>query len=93
LPVAQKAAKPGRDHNPYCLSLWMAGGGVRGGISYGESDEIGYKAVVDRVHVNDLHATILYLLGIDHTRLTYRHNGRDYRLTDVAGKVIRSIIG
>ena len=93
LPVAQKAAKPGRDHNPHCLSLWMAGGGIRGGISYGESDEIGYKAAVNRVHVNDLHATILHLLGMDHTRLTYRHNGRDYRLTDVAGKVIHPIIG
>jgi len=92
LPVAQKSAKPGRDHNPYCLSAWLAGGGVRGGVSYGESDEVGYKAAVDPVHVNDLHATILYLLGIDHTELTYRHNGRDYRLTDVAGEVLTRII-
>ena len=92
LPVAQKAAKPGRDHNPHCLSLWMAGGGIRGGTSYGESDEIGYKAAVNRVHVNDLHATVLHMLGMDHTRLTYRHNGRDYRLTDVAGKVIHPIL-
>ena len=63
LPVAQKAPKPGRDHNPHCLSLWMAGGGIRGGVSHGESDELGYKAAVDRVHVNDLHATILHLWG------------------------------
>ena len=92
LPVAQKADKPGRDHNPHCLSAWLAGGGIRGGVSYGESDEIGYKAAVDPVHVNDLHATILHLLGIDHERLTFRHNGRDYRLTDVAGEVIAPII-
>jgi hypothetical protein len=70
----------------------MAGGGVRGGVSYGESDEIGYKAAVDRVHLNDLHATILHLLGLDHEKLTYRYNGRDFRLTDVAGKVIRPLI-
>ena len=70
----------------------MAGGGIRGGVSYGESDEIGYKAAVDPVHVNDLHATILHLLGMDHEKLTFRHNGRDYRLKDVAGKVIAPII-
>ena len=92
LHVAQKANKPGRDHNPHCLSAWMAGGGIRGGVSYGESDEIGYKAAVDPVHVNDLHATILHLLGMDHEKLTFRHNGRDYRLKDVAGKVIAPII-
>jgi hypothetical protein len=92
LPIAQKGQKPGRDHNPHCFSAWLAGGGIRGGVSYGESDEVGYKAAVDRVHVNDLHATILHLLGIDHTELTYRHNGRDYRLTDVAGDVIHKII-
>lgn len=92
LPVAQKAQKPGRDHNPHCLSLWMAGGGIRGGVTYGESDELGYKAVVDRVHVNDIHATILHQLGIEHTQLTYRHNGRDYRLTDVGGKVLKAVV-
>lgn len=92
LPVAQKADKPGRDHNPHCLSLWMAGGGIRGGVTHGESDELGYKAAVDRVHVNDIHATILNQLGMDHTELTYRHNGRDYRLTDVGGEVIEAII-
>lgn len=92
LPVAQIAANPGRDHNPHCFSAWLAGGGVRGGVSYGESDEIGYKAAVNRVHLNDLHATILHLLGMDHERLTYRYQGRDFRLTDVAGEVIQPIL-
>ena len=92
LPVAQKAAKPGRDHNPHCFTAWMAGGGIKGGTTYGESDDIGYKAAVDKVHVNDLHATILHLLGINHTRLTYKYNGRRFRLTDVAGEVIQPII-
>ncbi len=92
LPIAQLSEKPGRDHNPHCFTAWLAGGGVRGGVSYGESDEIGYKAAVNRVHLNDLHATILHLLGIDHTRLTYKYNGRNFRLTDVAGEVIREII-
>ncbi len=91
LPIAQTGAKPGRDHNPHCYSAWMAGGGIRG-VSYGESDEVGYKAAVNPVHVNDLHATILHLLGIHHERLTYKYNGRDFRLTDVAGKVIQEII-
>ncbi len=92
LPIAQLSDQPGRDHNPHCFSAWMAGGGVKGGVTYGESDEIGYKAAVNRVHLNDFHATILYLLGMDHERLTYRYNGRDFRLTDVAGQVIRDII-
>lgn len=92
LPIAQTGGKPGRDHNPHCFTAWLAGGGVRGGVSYGESDEVGYKAAVNRVHVNDLHATILHLLGLDHTRLTYRYNGRDFRLTDVAGEVITPIL-
>jgi hypothetical protein len=92
LPIAQKGQKPGRDHNPYCFSAWLAGGGVKGGVSYGESDEIGYKAAVNRVHINDLHATILHLLGMNHERLTYKYNGRQFRLTDVAGEVIREII-
>lgn len=92
LPVAQKSAKPGRDHNPHCFTAWLAGGGIKGGTSYGESDEIGYKAAVDKVHINDLHATILHLLGIDHTRLTYKYNGRRFRLTDVAGEVIKDVI-
>lgn len=92
LPIAQTGDKPGRDHNPHCFTAWLAGGGVKGGISYGESDEIGYKAAVNRVHINDLHATILHLLGIDHTRLTYKYNGRQFRLTDVGGNVIHDII-
>jgi len=92
LPVAQKAAKPGRDHNPHCFTAWLAGGGILGGVSYGQSDDIGYKAAVDKVHINDLHATILHLLGMEHTQLTYRYNGRRFRLTDVAGEIIHDII-
>ena len=92
LPVAQKGGKPGRDHNPHAFTTWFAGGGIKGGVSYGETDELGHKAAIDKVHVNDLHATILHLLGMDHERMTYRYNGRDFRLTDVAGKVIRRII-
>ena len=82
----------GRDHNPNAFTMWMAGGGIKGGAHYGASDEFGYKAVENRVHVNDLHATILHLLGIDHERLTYFFNGRNFRLTDVAGKVINEIL-
>ena len=82
----------GRDHDHYGFTTWMAGGGVKGGISYGATDEFGLTAVEDRVHVHDLHATILHLMGLDHERLTYRYSGRDYRLTDVAGTVISDII-
>jgi hypothetical protein len=82
----------GRDHNPHAFTMWMAGGGIKGGVQYGASDEFGYKAVDHRVGVNDLHATILHLLGIDHERLTYRFNGRDYRLTDVAGQVLSPLL-
>ena len=92
LPLSQKSKKPGRDHNPHCFTTWMAGGGVKGGVSYGESDEIGHKAAVDKVHVNDLHATMLHLLGLDHEKLTYTYNGRRFRLTDVAGEVISKIV-
>ncbi len=92
LPVAQKAKKPGRDHNPHAFTFWFAGGGVKSGVSYGATDEVGFKAVENRVSVHDLHATILYLLGLDHERLTYRYNGRDFRLTDVEGRVIHDII-
>jgi hypothetical protein len=92
LPLAQKGAKPGRDHNPHCFTAWMAGGGVQGGVSHGESDELGHKAAVNPVHVNDLHATILHLLGLDHEELTYVYNGRRFRLTDVAGEVIQPIL-
>jgi hypothetical protein len=70
----------------------MAGAGIRGGVSYGETDEIGFKAAVDRTSVNDLHATMLHLLGIDHEKLTYLHNGRSFRLTDVAGNVLRKVL-
>jgi hypothetical protein len=82
----------GRGHHSACFSSWLAGGGVKGGISYGSTDEIGATVAENRVHVHDFHATILHLLGIDHTRLTYRHAGRDYRLTDVAGKVVKDIL-
>jgi hypothetical protein len=92
LPIAQTGAKPGRDHNPHCISSWMAGGGVKGGFSYGASDEVGYRAAENRVHLNDFHATILHLLGMDHEKLTYKYNGRNFRLTDVGGKVIQEII-
>jgi hypothetical protein len=91
LPISQKGST-GRDHNPHAFTTWFAGGGVKGGVHYGETDEIGHKAVVDRVSVNDLHATILHLLGLDHTRLTHRYNGRDFRLTDVAGRVVQEIL-
>ncbi|MFM7038539.1 MAG: DUF1501 domain-containing protein [Planctomycetaceae bacterium] len=92
LPIAQTGGKPGRDHNPHHMVCWLAGGGVKGGISYGSSDEIGYKSAENRVHLNDLHATILHLLGMDHERLTYKYNGRRFRLTDVAGTVIQDIL-
>jgi hypothetical protein len=92
LPVSQKAKKPGRDHNPHAFTTWLAGGGVKGGVHYGQTDELGHKAVVDRVSINDLHATILHLLGIDHEKLTYRFNGRNFRLTDVAGRVVEKIL-
>jgi hypothetical protein len=82
----------GRDHNPYGFSVWMAGGGVRGGTVYGATDDFGFKAVDQPTSVHDLHATILHLLGFDHERLTYRYAGRDFRLTDVYGKVVREIV-
>jgi len=85
-------AIPGRDHNAKGFSLWMAGGGVKGGTVYGATDEFGAKAVENPVHVHDLHATILNLLGFDHTKLTYRYNGRDFRLTDVFGNVVKGVV-
>jgi Protein of unknown function (DUF1501) len=90
MPVSQ--SKIGRDHNPHGFTCWMAGGGVKGGVSYGETDEFGYKAVEDRCHVNDWHATILHLLGLDHTQLTFLHDGRQKRLTDVGGRVLTAIL-
>lgn len=82
----------GRDHNHYGFTCWLAGGGIRGGMTYGETDDFGFRAVHDRVHVHDLHATILHQMGLDHERLTYRYAGRDFRLTDVAGRIIREIV-
>ncbi len=90
MPVSQGSG--GRDHNPHGFMAWMAGAGIKGGASYGETDEIGFKAVQDRATVHDLHATMLHLLGLDHKQLTYLHNGRRYRLTDVAGDVIHKIL-
>ena len=82
----------GRDHNHWGFTVWLAGGGVKGGMVHGATDEFGYRAVEKRVHVHDLHATILHLLGFDHTKLTYRHAGRDFRLTDVHGKVVKDVL-
>ncbi|MBI5756960.1 MAG: DUF1501 domain-containing protein [Planctomycetales bacterium] len=82
----------GRDHYPDCYSMWLAGGGVKGGFSHGESDELGFSVAKDKVHVHDLQATILHLLGFDHTKLTFRFQGRDYRLTDVHGEVVKNIV-
>jgi hypothetical protein len=82
----------GRDHHPRCFSIWMAGGGVKPGISYGETDEFGYNIVKNPVHVHDFHATVLHLMGMDHEKLIYKHLGRRFRLTDVAGKVVPGII-
>jgi hypothetical protein len=87
-----EAANYGRDHHGGCFTLWMAGGGIKPGTIYGETDEFCYNVVKDPVHVHDLNATILDRFGFDHTRLTYRHQGRDFRLTDVHGKVVRSIL-
>ena len=86
------AESDGRDHNPYGYTMWLAGGGVRGGMIHGATDEFGYHAVEDRMHIHDLHATVLHLLGFDHERLTYRFDGRDFRLTDVHGTVVRDIL-
>jgi hypothetical protein len=82
----------GRDHHPHAFSMWLAGGGVRGGTIHGQTDEFGYYVAENKVTIPDLHATILHLLGLDHTRLTYRHAGRDFRLTDVSGEVVRPIL-
>jgi hypothetical protein len=82
----------GRDHHPRCFTMWMAGGGVKPGVTYGETDDFSYNIVQDPVHVHDLHATIFHLLGIDHTRLTYHYQGRDFRLTDVSGRIIEPIL-
>jgi len=84
--------KNGRDHNPYGFTMWMAGGGVKGGMKYGSTDDYGYYAAEDKMHIHDLHATLLHLMGMDHEKLTYRYAGRDFRLTDVAGRVHSRIL-
>jgi hypothetical protein len=92
MPFSEGQGEPGRNHNPYGFSIWLAGGGVRGGTSYGETDELGFEAVVNKAHLHDLHATVLHLIGMDHERLTYFHQGRDERLTDVYGRVIHDVL-
>ena len=82
----------GRDHHPNCFTMWMAGGGVKPGVSVGQSDDLGFNAVEDKVHVHDLHATMLHLLGFDHAKLTYKFQGRDFRLTDVSGEVVKKLL-
>jgi uncharacterized protein (DUF1501 family) len=89
-PAAQKT--DGRDHNSAGFSMWMAGGGVKGGYRHGATDEHGIAAVDKQMHINDMHATMLYLLGLDHTKLTYQYSGRDFRLTDLGGKVAKDIL-
>src|SRR4029079_3861657 len=90
MPMSEQGT--GRDHNPWGYSVWLAGGGVKGGMAYGATDAVGLRAAENKIHVHDLHATILHLLGFDHEQLTYFHNGRDERLTDVAGHVVREIL-
>ncbi len=85
-------AANGRDHHPRCFTYWMAGGGIRPGMSYGESDEFGYNIIKDPVHVHDFQATVMHLMGIDHERLTFKHQGRRFRLTDVHGNVVNPIL-
>ena len=90
-PVAEQ--DDGRNHNPQGFSMWLAGGGVKPGLVHGATDDYGYYATEDKVHVHDLHATLLHLLGLDHLRLTYSHGGRQFRLTDIYGEIVHDIIG
>ena len=90
-PVSQ-GGRDGRDHNPHACTMFFAGGGMKPGIQHGLTDEYGYYAVEDKVHFHDLHATLLHQMGLDHTKLTYRYAGRDFRLTDVHGEVIHDIL-
>ena len=90
-PMVQGGAD-GRDHHPNAFTMWMAGGGIKGGVRIGETDELGFNVVKDKVHVHDLHATMLQLLGFDHTKLTYKFQGRNFRLTDVHGNVVPQLI-
>jgi Protein of unknown function (DUF1501) len=92
MPFSEGRNEPGRNHNPYGFSMWLAGGGAKGGIAYGATDDLGFEAAEDKVHVHDLHATILHLMGLDHERLTYFHQGRNERLTDVFGTVVKGVV-
>ncbi|MCA9041159.1 MAG: DUF1501 domain-containing protein [Planctomycetaceae bacterium] len=92
MPFSEGKGAAGRNHNPYGFSMWMAGGGVKGGIAYGETDEFGFEATVNKAHISDIHATILHLMGLDHELLTYFHQGREESLTDVSGRVIEGIL-
>jgi hypothetical protein len=92
MPFSEGRGEPGRNHNPYGFSMWLAGAGVRGGTAYGETDELGFEAVVNKAHLHDIHATILHLAGLDHERLTYFHQCRNDRLTDVYGRVIKEVL-
>ena len=91
-PMVQGGGQDGRDHHPNAFTMWLAGGGIKPGITLGATDEFGFNVVEDPVHVHDLHATILHLLGFDHTRLTYRFQGRDFRLTDVHGEIVNKLL-
>jgi uncharacterized protein (DUF1501 family) len=82
----------GRDHHPRCFTMWLAGGGIKPGLTYGATDELGFHVVENPVHIHDLQATILHCLGFDHEKLTYRYNGRDFRLTDNYGKIVKGIL-
>jgi len=90
--MVQGGTNDGRDHHPNAFTMWLAGGGVKAGVTIGSTDELGFNAAEDRVHVHDLHATILHLLGFDHEKLTYRFQGRDFRLTDVHGLVVDKLL-
>ena len=92
-PTSEGVGKPGRDHNPHGFSVWLAGAGVKGGQAIGATDELGFKAVEKRCHVSDLHATILHLMGLDHEKLTFFHQGMNQRLTGVRGEVVREVMG
>ena len=86
------AGREGRDHHPYSFTMLMAGGGIKGGHIVGQTDELGYHGVEDRIHIHDLQATILHCLGLDHQQLTFHHKGRDFRLTDVGGNVVEKVL-
>jgi len=92
MPFSEGKNAPGRNHNPYGFSMWLAGAGVKGATRYGETDDFGFEAVVDRVHLHDVHATILHLMGLDHEHLTYFHQGRQESLTDVGGRVVEDVL-